>query len=68
MVVTTVSNPGGDVLHWMYLDLEGEQILVNNRIVRETGQVLCSRGLCSSVRQSRYIATTQRIEGTKSTC
>lgn len=37
MVVTTVSNPGGDVLHWIYLDLEGEQILVNNRIVRETG-------------------------------
>ena len=33
MVVTRVSNPGGDVLHWIYLDVEGDQVLVNNRIV-----------------------------------
>ena len=34
MVVTRVSNPGGDMLRRIHLDVEGDQVLVNNRIVR----------------------------------
>ena len=60
MVVTRVSNPSGDVLHWIYLDVEGDQALVNNRIVRgdKASALFAGSLFFSETKQTYYDDTT----------